>query len=469
MMMKTWLLISLALCLPLGAALAQKKPRGNAQPKRAGQANKQSKIFPYTYYIDDLSNGLRLVTVPTDFPNLVSVYTIVQTGSRNEVEPGKSGYAHFFEHLMFRGSKNFTADQRDEVLKRAGASTNASTWDDRTVYYATFSKEDLPKVLELEADRFQRLQYAEPEYKTEALAVLGEYNKSISDPSEKLYEALRETAYKNHTYSHTTLGYLKDIQDMPNQYDYSWKFYNRYYRPEYATILIVGDVTHEQALALTKKHFGEWKRGDYQPEIPPEPSQTEPREAQVDWPSQTLPQVVVAFRGPAYSDEVKDKAALTLLAPLAFGENSDLYQRLVLKEQKVDALDISFPDQIDPELFYVQARVKEEKDVPYVRDQILATYKKYATELVPQDKLDATRARQRYSVALSLNSSDAIARTLAPYIGLKRTPESMNKLFALYGQITPEDIRAIAAKYFKDNNRTIVTLSAKPANKESGN
>jgi len=295
MMMKTWLLISLALCLPFGAALAQKKPRGNAQPKWAAQANKQSKIFPYTYYIDDLSNGLRLVTVPTDFPNLVSVYTVVQTGSRNEVEPGKSGYAHFFEHLMFRGSKNFTADERDEVLKRAGASTNASTWDDRTVYYATFSKEDLPKVLELEADRFQRLQYAEPEYKTEALAVLGEYNKSISDPSEKLYEVLRETAYKNHTYSHTTLGYLKDIQDMPNQYDYSWKFYNRYYRPEYTTILIVGDVTHEQALALTKKYFGEWKRGDFQPDIPQEPAQTEPRVAQVDWPSQTLPQVVVAF------------------------------------------------------------------------------------------------------------------------------------------------------------------------------
>src|SRR6187402_2005885 len=82
-------------------------------------------IFPYAYHLDDLPNGLRLVTVPTDNPNLVALYIVVQTGSRNEVEPGKSGYAHFFEHMMFRGSEHFTPDQRDALLKRAGASVNA--------------------------------------------------------------------------------------------------------------------------------------------------------------------------------------------------------------------------------------------------------------------------------------------------------------------------------------------------------
>src|SRR5579862_1321428 len=87
---------------------------------------KEAKLFPYNYVVDDLTNGLRLVTVPTDFPNMVALYIIVQTGSRDEIEPGKSGYAHLFEHLMFRGSENYTPEQRDLILKKAGADSNAS-------------------------------------------------------------------------------------------------------------------------------------------------------------------------------------------------------------------------------------------------------------------------------------------------------------------------------------------------------
>jgi zinc protease len=447
--MKLLIIVSLLLCVPL-VALAQN-----------GQARK---LFPYNYSIDDLPNGLRLVTVPTDYPNLVALYIVVQTGSRNEIEEGKSGYAHLFEHLMFRGSKNYTAEQRDEILKRAGADSNAYTSDDRTVYHEVFSKEDLDEIMKLEADRFQHLKYEPDAYKTETQAVLGEYNKNSANPISKLYEVLRATAFKRHTYTHTTMGFIKDIEDMPNQYDYSWQFYNRYYRPEYATIVLVGDVTRENALEMTKRYFGDWQRGNYLPEIPRETEQDAPRTAHVDWPTQTLPYVVVAFRGPAYSDESKDKAALDLLSAIALGENSDIYQRLVLKEQKVDLISPSFDDQIDPELFAVFMRVKEQKDTDYVREQVLATLKRYTQEQIPQAKLDATRSRLRYSIALQMDSSTAIAGTLAPYIALRRTPETMNKLFALYEQVTPEDIRAAAARYFVERNRTIVTLSTKTGN-----
>src|ERR671911_1883108 len=106
--MKILVLISLMICLPI-VAFAQ---------------TGQRKLFPYAYHIDDLPNGLRLGTVPTDYPNLVALYIVVQTGSRNEIEPGKSGYAHFFEHLMFRGSENYSPTQRDAILKRAGAEAN---------------------------------------------------------------------------------------------------------------------------------------------------------------------------------------------------------------------------------------------------------------------------------------------------------------------------------------------------------
>jgi len=423
------------------------------------------KLFPYAYSIDDLPNGLRLVTVPTDYPNMVALYIVVRAGSRDEVEPGKSGYAHLFEHLMFRGSENYTPEQRDAHLKRAGADSNASTNQDRTTYYVVFSKEDLEDVLKAEADRFQRLTYAEPAYKTESLAVLGEYNKNSSEPTQKLEEALHETAFTRHTYAHTTMGYLKDVQDMPNQYAYSLEFYKRFYRPEYVTVVIVGDVMRNRARQLTTKYFGEWARGDCVPSIPTEPPQTEPRSAHVDWPSPTLPWLAVAFKGPAYSDEAKDKAALDLLSEVAFGRNSDLYRRLVLEQQKVDDLDVDFGNHPDPELFTVYARIKKQQDVEDVREQVLATFARFTREQMDQPKLDATRSRMRYGFALRMNSSPAIAAALAPYILLRRTPETIDKLFALYQHITPQDIQVMAAKYFTERNRTIVTLDSKTGTK----
>src|SRR5881394_2038280 len=123
-------------------------------------------LFPYPYTVDDLPNGLRLVTVPTDFPNMVSLYIVVQTGSRNEVEPGKSGYAHLFEHLMFRGTDKVPTAKYEEIMKKAGADSNAYTSDDRTVYHTVFSKEDLDQIMMLEADRFQSLKVPIDLFKT---------------------------------------------------------------------------------------------------------------------------------------------------------------------------------------------------------------------------------------------------------------------------------------------------------------
>src|SRR5690242_9513444 len=233
-------------------------------------AAQPQKIFPYPYTQEDLPNGLRLITVPTDYANIVAVYIVVQTGSRNEVEPGHTGFAHLFEHLMFRGTAQYSSTKYNQTLNRIGAASNASTYNDKTIYYTTFSKEDLETVLGMEADRFQNLKYAEPEFKTESLAVLGEYNKNSANPLSKLDEVVSDTAFDRSTYKHTTMGFLKDIQDMPNQYKYSLKFFERYYRPEYTTILVVGDVQAKATRALVDKFWGEWKRGSYQPEIPKE-------------------------------------------------------------------------------------------------------------------------------------------------------------------------------------------------------
>jgi zinc protease len=450
--MRFLILASLVLCCAPLVGMAQQQSRG------------ASKLFTYPYTIDDLPNGLRLVTVPTDYPNLVSLYVVESVGSRNEVEAGKSGFAHFFEHMMFRGSENYSPERREEIFKRAGADTNAYTSDDRTVFHATFSKEDLDEIMAAEADRFQHLKYTPEQFKTEAKAVKGEYDKNSANPFSKMHEVMRETAFRKHTYAHTTMGYLKDIDDMPNQYEYSREFFNRFYRPEYATILIVGDITRERALELTKKYWGDWKRGDYKADIPDEPGQSEARTAHIDWDAPTLPHLVVAFHAPKYSDTSKEMAALDLFTQIAFGENSDVYQQLVLKEQKIDVLEADFEHKADPELFAVYARVKDPAQVGYVRDRIIKTCERFKTELIPQAKLDATRSRTRYGFAMAMNSNDAIADALAPYISLARTPETLNRLFDTYQKVTPEDIRDAAKKYFREESRTVVTLSTKGQN-----
>src|SRR5690349_13480405 len=237
--------------------------------------------------------------------------------------------------MMFRGTVKYPPEKYNQIVQRAGAASNAFTSDDLTAFYTTFSKEDLPEILAMEADRFQTLKYTPEVFKTETGAVLGEYNKNSSDPEEKLDEVLHDTAFDRHTYKHTTMGFLKDIQDMPNQYDYSLKFFDRYYRPEYTTIIVVGDVKAKAVRELADKSWGEWKRGSYKPEIPPEPPQEAPRTAKVDWQGATLPIVSIAFKDPAYTDKEKDTAALDALSFLAFSRTSDLYQKLVVDEQKV--------------------------------------------------------------------------------------------------------------------------------------
>ena len=116
-----------------------------------------------------------------------------------------------------------------------------------------FAKEDLEEVMKLEADRFKNLKFSEEQYKTEAGAVLGEYNKNSASPTFKMYEVMRETAFNKHTYSHTTMGYLADIKDYPNQYEYAWQFFKRFYRPEYTTLVVVGDINENEVICDDQK------------------------------------------------------------------------------------------------------------------------------------------------------------------------------------------------------------------------
>lgn len=418
-----------------------------------------AKIFAYDYDQHDYPNGLRLITVPAPYPQVVSLYIVVQAGSRNEVEEGRSGFAHFFEHMMFRGTPAFPPERYEAVLQETGASSNAYTDDDRTVYHTTLTKEDFETVLAMEADRFQHLDYPLEGFQTEALAVLGEYNKDSTEPINKLMEVLRDTAFDAHTYKHTTMGFLRDIERMPQMYDYSRTFFDRFYRPEYTTLIVAGDVEPAEVRAQVARHWGAWKRGQYICKPTAEPAQTAPREAHIPWPTHTLPYLLVAHHSPAYSDDSIDGAALDLISFLGFSESSPLYEKLVIEDQSVDLLWASNSDHVDPYLFTVMARVKEDSMVPAVRESVLATLRGFAETPVDDSLLANVESHLRYRFALSLDNSEAIASTLAHYISLRRTPETINRLYHLYEQVTPQLLQTVAARYFQPNGRTIVTLA----------
>jgi zinc protease len=416
-------------------------------------------VFPYPTNARSLDNGLRVVLVPFDSPGIVAYYTIVRAGSRNEVEPGKSGFAHFFEHMMFRGTERFSTEQYNAVFRALGSDANAYTSDDVTVYHALFGKDGIERVIDLESDRFMNLKYSESDFRQEAKAVLGEYNKNYSDPENKLYEKVRETAFSTHTYQHTTIGFLADIQDMPNQYAYSLEFFRRYYTPSNCVVLVVGDIDAESTFKMIQKYYGPWNVPAYEATIATEPEQTAAKSAAITWDNPTLPQVAVAFKIPAFSAKTRDSAALDILSELVFGETSPLYQDLVIREQKVEELYAYAPFRRDPGLIIVFTKINDVASVDDVRERIFQAVEYAAKNPVDVARLDATKSNIRYSFAMSLDTARSVAGHETRFIGLTGDASSINDLYRRYDEITAADVMRVAATYLTRARSTEVTLT----------
>ena len=427
---------------------------------QSSDSPESSKIFDMPYLTRDLDNGLRVIVVPTDYPDIVTIQIPVQTGSRNEVELGKTGFAHFFEHMMFRGTEQYPADVYADILKKAGADQNAYTTDDYTNYHITFTKDDLEKVIEVEADRFQNLKYSEENFRTEALAVKGEYLKNFANPISKMFERVSDLMYSKHTYKHTTMGFIEDIEAMPDQMEYSHTFFDRWYRPEKTVVMLVGDVDPEATFELVKKYWGDWERGDYEIDVPVEPPLGGPKYEHMQWESPTQPWLVMAYRGPAFVATEKDLPALDLVSSIYFSESSDLYLKLVIQDQSVDQLFGYFPNQKDPGMLIIAARLTDAEHATDVRDAINATLTEARTQLVGDKKIEETKSRLRYGFTAQLDNSGNIGEMLARYVHHDRSPEIINDAYRTYDLLTAEDVRHYANKYFVDDSRVTFTLSS---------
>lgn len=419
-----------------------------------------------------LGNGLRYVFIQYPSPGVVAYELAVHAGSRNEVEPGKTGFAHFFEHLMFRGTKKLSSKALNDTYTRLGIENNAWTDIDMTAYHGEVATVYLPQLLAVEAERFAHLYFDEKALRDEAGAVLGEYNKDVASPEMKLEEALRATAFKVHPYAHTTMGYKEDILKFTQRYKDVWPFFKRYYRPSNVSVVLVGDVDFKKALALLKADFGSWQNPKTAPvAIPSEPEQTEPRATQVTQDKPTQTRITVAYKVPAFSTKNTDSASNAVLAEVLFSTTSEFQKEYRFKKKWVDSVDADAQETVDPGLWTISLRLSAEGEgkVLELEDAVAAALEDVRLHEPDPAKVAATKKRFRSSALTSwFTEPGRLAGRIAWYTNFEPDLGVIDRLFARVEEVTPTKLTEFARRYLVDARKTTVVLTTALKGQGSG-
>jgi zinc protease len=302
------------------------------------------------------------------------------------------------------------------------------------------------------------LLYSEPDFRTEAGAVLGEYQQSATTPFGFLNEKLRETAFDLHTYRHTTIGFEADVRAMPEGFDYSLDFHRRHYRPENVVLVFAGDFDFDRTERWVREYYSAWEPGYVAPQIPVEAPQTAPRERTVVFPGRTLPILSTNWRAPAWSATDRTAVAAGVLGRVAFGPNSELFRRLVLREQKVGSLSASFGLLRDPYLVGVFTTVLNPADIDEVRSEILATAARFREELVDARELEDAKSNMKYGFLMSLETPQNIAFAMIQPVVMTGRLEAIEDFYRTLETITAEDVRRAAREILVDSGRTTLTM-----------
>jgi zinc protease len=416
--------------------------------------------FPYPIDHRTLDNGLEVYVIPMGAVSegVVALATWMEVGSRDEVEPGSTGFAHFFEHLMFHGTPTWPADRREQRLLALGLQENAWTWLDETVYHAVLPASALEELLTIEADRFRNLSLQPEGVRREAGAAYGEFRKEQSDPGSALEARLRALAFGKHSYGHPTIGIETDIAAMPEGYERARAFFDRYYRPERALVLLVGDVQPEAAHALVAQHYGGWARGS-QPEVPvpAEPAQAEPRRGAVEWSGPGGPRLVMAWKVPGYEPGEPRSAALQLAAELLDAPTGELVRRLVREEKLADAVHVYHELALDTGLLVLDVEAKDASELPRIEGLIREVVGTLARSVEPGE-LDALRTHLRYRRLLSQDDPLSVLEFAGEILRRDPAPGSVEQSMAALAAVSAEQVAQAIQTTMTDSNLTLVTL-----------
>lgn len=402
-----------------------------------------------------LANGMTILVWPdADIPN-VALYNWVRVGSRNEV-PGITGLAHFFEHMMFNGTSTRAPGEFDRVLEAAGASNNASTSNDVTIYKDWFPRSALELVFDLEADRLRNLAFDAKVIESERGVVYSERRLSVDDSNfGRLMEQVQAAAFVAHPYTNPTIGWPSDIEGWT--VDDLKTFFATHYAPNNCTMILVGDVNPKQVFALARKYFEGIPRQEPPPPIRTrEPEQTGERRVVIEAEAQT-PLLQFAYHGVAGND-ARVPALELLLRILTDGDASRLRQSLVEEKKIAISADTYLDAGFDPGLVWLFLSLPSQGDPAQAEQAFDREIERIVADGVTAAELDRARNQVIADFWRELATIDGKADLLGSYAVMKGGHQKLANAPRAYEQVTAEDIRKLAAALLRPTNRTVGVL-----------
>src|SRR5712664_4102137 len=410
----------------------------------------------FQYQITTLPNGLTLILEEDHSTPIVHLQLWYHVGSKNE-KPGRTGFAHLFEHLMFKGSKNVQPEAHTSMVSSIGGQSNAFTTDDETVFWETVPAQYLPMILWLEADRMATLRIDKDTFTNERDVVKEERRMRVDNqPFGRLNEIIYDQAFSVHPYKHATIGSMADLEAA--SVDDVRDFYQTYYVPSNATMVLVGDFDSTQAVQLVNQYIGRVPKAarEVPRDIPKEPLQTKEKRVtlQQPWP---LPAVVVAYH--ITYDGNPDSYPLHIAAKvLSDGQSSRIYKKLVYETRLAVAAFGQANLIEDPNLFYAVAIVQPGNKTEDVANTLIAEMERLKTEPITDRELQRTKNQFARDYILQRVSNQSKAGVLSHAVVIHRDIKTADGEFDIFQNMTVADVQRVARTYFKPENRLVLTL-----------
>ncbi|MAQ14677.1 MAG: peptidase M16 [Sandaracinus sp.] len=403
----------------------------------------------------NLANGLRVHVVPDDSAPVAAFQTWLRVGSRDET-PGKTGLAHFFEHLMFKGTPSHPQGELDKLLEGVGAETNAATWTDWTHYYETLPAAQLPLAITLEADRMQYLALDTEQLDSEREVVISERRDRVEDDVEGMTsEVLFRQAFREHPYGWPTIGWMADIESYT--VEDCLRFYRQYYAPNNATVVVVGEVDEPILLGLIQEAYGGMRRSRIRrPARAAEPPQTRARRKRLRFPTHAE-KVAIGLRSPGLGDP--DWVPFAVLNDILFGgRSSRMIRRLVLQDELVTECWGALTPFGEPGLMEMGADLREGVTAERVETILWEEIGRLHREGVSERELLKSQSRLELGVLTSLETAGGKAEQIGFDDTVVGDPTASFARLDAYRAVTLDDLRHIAGTYLRRRSSTTVLV-----------
>src|SRR5215468_6720174 len=423
-----------------------------------------SLVIPSAFATEDvtrtvLSNGLVVLTKEVHTSPIVTSMIWYRVGSRNE-EMGHTGKSHFLEHMLFKGTERFKKGQIDLLTLKNGGGNNAFTSHDFTAYYFSFASDRWEVALDMEADRMGSCAFDPEEFEAEKKVVIEELKTGLDSPWGLLLQELEATAYKIHPYRSPIVGWLQDVERATVESQQA--YYRRYYHPNNATLVVVGDFDTADVLKKIDRAFGSIPAGPKPGAmVLREPPQRGERRIAVRWRSK-VPRLAITYHVPEIAQP--DTYALQVLAVvLAEGKASRLYQRMVEREQNVNFVTAEYGESKDPTLFHIRAEARGEHPAEAIESSIYDELGSVAGNGVTAAELE--RAKHQIEAHFILSRERTLDQAILlgqieTLLGLDYIDSYLQRINA----VTAADVALVCANYLTEDNQTVAQLLSDGSN-----